>query len=57
MAEIFTYNSTNAISYVICILPALQDHCLFYYTKKKKKVFPDKQKQNFLLAKPSLKNY
>ena len=57
MAEIFTYNSTNAISYIICILPALQDYCLFYYTKKKKEVFPDKQKQNFLLAKPSLKNY
>ena len=31
MAEILTYNSTNVISYIICILPVVQDYCLFYY--------------------------
>ena len=25
------YNSTNVTSYIICILPVLQDYCLFYY--------------------------
>ena len=31
MAEILTYNSTNVTSYITCILPVLQDYCLFYY--------------------------
>ena len=29
--EIFTYNSTNVISYIVGSLPVLQDYCLFYY--------------------------
>ena len=31
MAEIFTYNSTNAISYIICNFPVLQDYFFLYY--------------------------
>ena len=31
MAKLFTFNSTNVISYIVCSLPVLQDYCLFYY--------------------------
>lgn len=27
MAEMLLYNSTNVISYTICIFPVLQDYC------------------------------
>ena len=31
MAEIFSYNSTNVISDIVCILPVLQDYCFLCY--------------------------
>ena len=30
-AEIFTYKSTNVISYTVCILSDLQDYCFLFY--------------------------